>query len=221
MEEIIHDRQVKKTVTSRQIIDKEHVTTSLAESDVMQLYSVVNIENSIPCGNIPNELQQIASTHTGLIQKCENHDSHFISEKIEDLSETDKRLAWQNYQKLVERGSTVKSSCVFKRHISFPFELKRPFSHQNNSTPPTSKLFVTPDAIGNVSKEPRGSKAEPKYLFGFGKHFLSVLERKARNLHPGEKDKKIFGEIVPNILFDLYDSMEKGDKTVKPTSIFF
>lgn len=70
-----------------------------------------------------------------------------------------------------------------------------------------------------------GNTEEPKlkeheYMYGFGTQFPRVLGELATRNNPNGIEDTIWGHDVPNLLFQLYDEMDIGDKTVNIFNIF-
>lgn len=235
MEERILDRQVTKTITSKQIIDSEQVTIDLTTNDLEQLYSISNIESDLSCTTFPNDvlLVKIGTEYPSLIRKYKDYDSLFTPDVSTGLSKEEKASTWKSFQKLVERESASggKIPKWYHRTTSFGLKVESPSknheSHSNakrRNSIPISKgqsistpevLFRVPDKILTLPKLEEPAKIPNIMYGGFrGDLFLDVFAEKAKKMHPSKSEDDIYNELIPQVLSAFYKSMDEGDDTV-------
>ena len=101
MEEKIYDRQVTKQSLAARVIDEQQIERHFSMNELTELYEYKDEPMSRrPIPKVPKDvlLAELIKKHPSLIWKYHDHDSLLENQIDENLTEDERRLAWQEFE---------------------------------------------------------------------------------------------------------------------------
>ena len=101
MEEKIYDRQVTKQSLAARVIDEQQIERHFSMNELTELYEYKDEPMSRrPIPKAPKDalLAELIKKHPSLIWKYHDHDSLLENQIDENLTEDERRLAWQEFE---------------------------------------------------------------------------------------------------------------------------
>ncbi|XP_055845603.1 transcriptional regulator ATRX homolog isoform X2 [Episyrphus balteatus] len=188
MEQKVYERQVAKQATAKRVIDEQQISRHYNQSDLQELYSY-ELEPSIPreIPILPKDrlFAELLSNYEKLVYKYHEHDSLLENEDSENLSEEERKAAWDEYE--AEKTRPPQTAMQYM-----------PYERQN--------------FLGNYGN-PAGTVTSNK-IFGFRSDILlRLLNMKGCQDHPELTSNQVV-QLVPEYLQRLYLEMNNDDPTL-------
>uniref|UniRef100_A0A1B0CAC6 Putative dna repair protein snf2 family n=1 Tax=Lutzomyia longipalpis TaxID=7200 RepID=A0A1B0CAC6_LUTLO len=101
MEEKVYSRSVTKQAMSFRVVDEQQIDRHYSMAELAELYTLTKTDMSQrPVPNLPTDflLRNLLHNHFNLIYKYHEHDSLLENKPEQDLSEADKKEAWDAYE---------------------------------------------------------------------------------------------------------------------------
>lgn len=188
MEQKVYERQVAKQATAKRVIDEQQISRHYNQSDLQELYTyelVPTTAREIPILPKDRLFAELLSNHEKLVFKYHEHDSLLENEDSENLSEEERKAAWDEYEAEKTRPPTTAMQYM-------------PYERQN---------FLA--NYGN----PAGTVTSNK-IFGFRSDILlRLLNMKGCQDHPELTSNQVV-QLVPEYLQRLYLEMNNDDPTL-------
>ncbi|XP_055915443.1 transcriptional regulator ATRX homolog isoform X2 [Eupeodes corollae] len=188
MEQKVYERQVAKQATAKRVIDEQQISRHYNQSDLQELYSY-ELEPSIPrqIPILPKDrlFAELLSNYEKLVFKYHEHDSLLENEDSENLSEEERKAAWDEYE--AEKTRPPQAAMQYM-----------PYERQNLS-----------ENYGN----PAGTVTSNK-IYGFRSDILlRLLNMKGCQDHPELTSRQVV-QLVPGYLQRLYIEMNNDNPTL-------
>eukprot|EP00092_Neocalanus_flemingeri_P004269 GFUD01004589.1.p1 GENE.GFUD01004589.1~~GFUD01004589.1.p1 ORF type:complete len:1194 (+),score=434.68 GFUD01004589.1:173-3754(+) len=111
MEEKIYDRQVTKQSLSARVVDEQQIERHFTMNELSELYEF-NDEplSDRPIPEVPKDrlLAELVDKHKELVWSIKNHDSLLEAQVDENLTEEDRKTAWEEYEQ--ERKGMIQTN---------------------------------------------------------------------------------------------------------------
>lgn len=107
MEEKVYQRSITKLAVSSRVLDKHQITRHYKSVELQEIYNVnLRQDESRPMPNVPEDklLANLISKHE-CIFKFHEHRGLLINRPEEDLNESEKALAWEEFHRINEGWS--------------------------------------------------------------------------------------------------------------------
>ncbi|XP_055709277.1 transcriptional regulator ATRX-like isoform X2 [Phlebotomus papatasi] len=101
MEEKVYSRSVTKQAMSFRVVDEQQIDRHYNMAELAELYTLTKTDISQrPVPNLPTDflLRSLLHNHHNLVYKYHEHDSLLENKPEQDLSEADKKEAWDAYE---------------------------------------------------------------------------------------------------------------------------
>ncbi|XP_059618266.1 transcriptional regulator ATRX-like isoform X2 [Phlebotomus argentipes] len=101
MEEKVYSRSVTKQAMSFRVVDEQQIDRHYNMAELAELYTLTKTDMSQrPTPNMPTDylLRNLLHNHANLVYKYHEHDSLLENKLEQDLSEADKKEAWDAYE---------------------------------------------------------------------------------------------------------------------------
>ncbi|CAN8005902.1 unnamed protein product, partial [Ixodes hexagonus] len=110
MEEKIYDRQVTKQSLACRVVDEQQIERHFNAADLMELYSFSpDSKSNRPTPMVPKDrlLAEMLMRHNRWIVSYHEHDSLLQNVADEDLTEEERKLAWEEYKEEGRRAAST------------------------------------------------------------------------------------------------------------------
>lgn len=135
MEEKIYKRQVTKLSLSKRVLDAKQIDQHYEFDELAQLYCTEFIETTDVHSNfdelpVDKLLAEILQRSTNLIQKYHIHDHILLESTDQQLTENEKKFAWEEFE---DAKKTEKTGKRAKKQSTFPcLDNPPPYPEDNN-----------------------------------------------------------------------------------------
>lgn len=188
MEQKVYERQVAKQATAKRVIDEQQISRHYNQSDLQELYSYElepSTSREIPILPKDRLFAELLSNYEMLVFKYHEHDSLLENEDSENLSEEERKAAWDEYE--AEKIRPPQSAMQY-----LPYERQSFLANYGN---------------------PAGTVTSNK-IFGFRSDILlRLLNMKGARDHPELTSNQVV-QLVPEYLQRLYLEMNNDDPTL-------
>eukprot|EP00092_Neocalanus_flemingeri_P054821 GFUD01064636.1.p1 GENE.GFUD01064636.1~~GFUD01064636.1.p1 ORF type:complete len:470 (-),score=157.85 GFUD01064636.1:45-1430(-) len=125
MEEKIYDRQVTKQSLSARVVDEQQIERHFTMNELSELYEF-NDEplSDRPIPEVPKDrlLAELVDKHKELVWSIKNHDSLLEAQVDENLTEEDRKTAWEEYEQ--ERKGMIQTNVGIENTQQFGMMLQ-------------------------------------------------------------------------------------------------
>eukprot|EP00092_Neocalanus_flemingeri_P000058 GFUD01000060.1.p1 GENE.GFUD01000060.1~~GFUD01000060.1.p1 ORF type:complete len:332 (-),score=113.34 GFUD01000060.1:286-1137(-) len=111
MEEKIYDRQVTKQSLSARVVDEQQIERHFTMNELSELYEFKDeplSDRPIPAVPQDRLLAELVDKHKELVWSIKNHDSLLEAQVDENLTEEDRKAAWEEYEQ--ERKGMIQTN---------------------------------------------------------------------------------------------------------------
>ena len=126
MEEKIYDRQVTKQSLSARVVDEQQIERHFTMNELSELYEF-NDEplSDRPIPAVPEDrlLAELVDKHKDLIWKINNHDSLLENQIDENLTEEERKSAWEEYEQ--EKKGRINTNVGLENSQQFGMMLQK------------------------------------------------------------------------------------------------
>ncbi|KAF6036546.1 ATRX [Bugula neritina] len=100
MEEKIYERQIAKLSLSERVVDERQIDRHFTANDLSELYTFRTDDEPSETPAVPKDLllADLLNSHGSLIKKVMEHDSLLENKVEEELSEAERKAAWEEFQ---------------------------------------------------------------------------------------------------------------------------
>jgi transcriptional regulator ATRX len=101
MEEKIYDRQVAKQSLSARVVDEHQIERHFSMNELAELYEFNDEpESERPLPKVPKDrlMAELLKKHSKMIWKFHDHDSLLENQVDENLTEEERRAAWEEFE---------------------------------------------------------------------------------------------------------------------------
>lgn len=209
MEEKIYERQVTKLAISKRVIDEQQIDRHYKAKDLNELYMTnLDVDDERPPVALPKDLlfaEQLRKFDK-LIYKYHEQDSLLENKEEETLSKEEIEAAWEEYEQEKTRKPIVQMNSI---PVQYPRGLYT-ISKRKFTSMPCNGVHLSLFYLIFCSTE-----AVTGTIYGIPSEIMvQLLGIIYKTGNPGATYNTI-NQNVPGLLSYLYESMGKGDTTVK------
>lgn len=217
MEQTVYMRQNQKRATAHRIIDFKNIAASTSEAELSELYSTKKLPqknaefvdgSGLTDDLLKNVLQWSEENEEKVVNGVDSHGGNM--EMDTELTEQEKQRAWAEYKQKSKKPERPDIFAIRKPTVSSASPGQKELR--------TRKLEIPTDDVQPVGKKKRPEVPELFHdgdltMYGFDKNiYPNVLATMVEEKYG--RTNQTWNQHIPDLLLQLHEQMEKGDKTV-------